>query len=1039
MDDSAAIDEGEDVVRQALAVDEKETEAKLTMLRALTRQHSAEQSAQYKRMLEMDAARAGVPASSFPAVATLPAAAVAAGLREVDVASVSAFQRVDISGHAELTEEERGACTQLRRAMELRRKYLYAKPAEYWGDLRKVDFPEIAEPSPRAAPGASALAARPPRATPPPASMPSLASTLVPAQAAAPQAAAPSSAAPASPEASQGLPPLSVPEVCAGTPAPVTLPPALSPLSPRPTVAVRLPPRDSSTVSLGSSGVPRVVLVDSGDASPARGGGSVSRGQPATTWSTPSRRSGGDGGVGGGAGAFASPSAAALSSHSTPGGKDGKGGDDDERGEKADEVCAPVLVTSTTTGLSLLPLPAGSAAPELALPAAAAAALRGSALVTLETGYTNYGNLFHRRRLEPRFVPFVGAASGSAASGAADSGAVSARSTSGGAASAGASSNAGGTSSAGASSGGGGATAASGTALDLRAEWRNGVVAVVSASAPDTEPPLFSAPSFDDWRADYAELLRIVHAPAVRSFAFHRLELLAARFRLHKQLNGGREQVETRSVPHRDFYNVRKCDTHVHHSACMNQKHLLSFIKAKLKRCPDEVVIARDGVHLTLREVFESLHLTAYDLSVDTLDVHAHDTFQRFDRFNAKYNPLGQSRLREIFLKTENLLRGRYLAELTREVFDDLEAAKYSLAEYRLSVYGREPGEWARLAAWVVDHRLASPQVRWMVQVPRLYEVYRAAGGIANFQDMLSNIFDPLFAVTLDPASDPKLHAFLALVVGFDSVDDESKPDAQLAGDLPLPAAWTASAQPPYSYQSFFLAANLRVLNELRAARGMTTFSYRPHAGEAGDTDHLAASFLTAESVNHGINLRRSTPLQYLYYLAQVPLAVSPLSNNRLFLDYGKSPFYELFAKGLAATLSTDDPLMLSLTREPLVEEYAVASQVWRLTTTDMCEIARTSVLMSGFEAPYKRHWLGKDYWREGPAGNDINLTNVPNIRLQFRHENLCAERALVGVEAPLFTAPPDAGSGAAATPGQHASDAMPRVATVVQFALQPK
>jgi AMP deaminase len=40
-------------------------------------------------------------------------------------------------------------------------------------------------------------------------------------------------------------------------------------------------------------------------------------------------------------------------------------------------------------------------------------------------------------------------------------------------------------------------------------------------------------------------------------------------------------------VPHRDFYNVRKVDTHVHHSACMNQKHLLRFIKHKMKKSPD--------------------------------------------------------------------------------------------------------------------------------------------------------------------------------------------------------------------------------------------------------------------------------------------------------------------------------------------------------------------------------------------------------------------------------------------------------------------
>ena len=28
------------------------------------------------------------------------------------------------------------------------------------------------------------------------------------------------------------------------------------------------------------------------------------------------------------------------------------------------------------------------------------------------------------------------------------------------------------------------------------------------------------------------------------------------------------------------------------------------------------------------------------------------NTFHRFDKFNAKYNPIGESRLREVFLKT---------------------------------------------------------------------------------------------------------------------------------------------------------------------------------------------------------------------------------------------------------------------------------------------------------------------------------------------------------------------------------------------------
>jgi AMP deaminase len=54
----------------------------------------------------------------------------------------------------------------------------------------------------------------------------------------------------------------------------------------------------------------------------------------------------------------------------------------------------------------------------------------------------------------------------------------------------------------------------------------------------------------------------------------------------------------------------------------MNQKHLLRFIKSKMRKSPDEVVLFRDGKHLTLREVFESINLTAYDLSIDTLDMH---------------------------------------------------------------------------------------------------------------------------------------------------------------------------------------------------------------------------------------------------------------------------------------------------------------------------------------------------------------------------------------------------------------------------------
>ena len=55
---------------------------------------------------------------------------------------------------------------------------------------------------------------------------------------------------------------------------------------------------------------------------------------------------------------------------------------------------------------------------------------------------------------------------------------------------------------------------------------------------------------------------------------------------------------------------VWQVDTHVHHIACMHQKQLLRFLKSKLRKEPNELVIFRDGKYLTLAEVFESLKLT---------------------------------------------------------------------------------------------------------------------------------------------------------------------------------------------------------------------------------------------------------------------------------------------------------------------------------------------------------------------------------------------------------------------------------------------
>ncbi|KAL2266583.1 hypothetical protein VTJ83DRAFT_5935 [Remersonia thermophila] len=536
----------------------------------------------------------------------------------------------------------------------------------------------------------------------------------------------------------------------------------------------------------------------------------------------------------------------------------------------------------------------------------------------------------------------------------------------------------------------------------------NGVYQVYEDGEADR--PMVRVPTIKEYYVDLEEIVNASSDGPSKSFAFRRLQYLEGKFNLYILLNEYQETADSKSVPHRDFYNVRKVDTHVHHSACMNQKHLLRFIKSKMKKFPDEIVLFRDGKHLTLAEVFESINLTAYDLSIDTLDMHAHkDSFHRFDKFNLKYNPIGESRLRTIFLKTDNFIKGRYLAEITKEVIADLESSKYQMVEWRISIYGKSADEWDKLAAWVVDNKLFSHNVRWLIQVPRLYDVYKESGLMGSFEAIIRNLFQPLFEVTKDPTSHPKLHVFLQRVIGIDSVDDESKVERRLFKKFPVPRAWDTRQNPPYTYWIYYLYANLVSLNHFRKKRGFNTFVLRPHCGEAGDSEHLAVAAMCCHSISHGLLLRKVPLIQYIFYLEQIGIAMSPLSNNALFLAYERNPFLQYFKRGLNVSLSTDDPLQFAFTKEPLIEEYAVAAQIYKLSSVDMCELAKNSVKQSGYEFSIKQQWLGPNFHLPGRLGNSMIKTNVPDRREEFRYLTLMEERRMVERYTSLPAEPPSA------------------------------
>lgn len=90
---------------------------------------------------------------------------------------------------------------------------------------------------------------------------------------------------------------------------------------------------------------------------------------------------------------------------------------------------------------------------------------------------------------------------------------------------------------------------------------------------------------------------------------------------------------------------------------------------------------------------------------------------------------------------------------------------------------------------------------------------------------------------------------------------------------------------------------------------------------------HCGVVFVPAVS----LDAAQAPVLQYLYYLAQIGIAMSPLSNNSLFLSYHRNPLPEYLSRGLIVSLSTDDPLQFHFTKV-----RATAARVTHISCYDL-------------------------------------------------------------------------------------------------------
>ena len=129
--------------------------------------------------------------------------------------------------------------------------------------------------------------------------------------------------------------------------------------------------------------------------------------------------------------------------------------------------------------------------------------------------------------------------------------------------------------------------------------------------------------SFIEFLNDLSEMVTQIHKSINKSLAHNRLQILDEKFKIHRLNYSEKEHYETQEIVHRDFYNCRKVDTHIHFAACMRAKQLLRFIVDKIEKDGDRPVIydKNEKRMITLSEICEIINVNSKDINLDSLNV----------------------------------------------------------------------------------------------------------------------------------------------------------------------------------------------------------------------------------------------------------------------------------------------------------------------------------------------------------------------------------------------------------------------------------
>lgn len=467
--------------------------------------------------------------------------------------------------------------------------------------------------------------------------------------------------------------------------------------------------------------------------------------------------------------------------------------------------------------------------------------------------------------------------------------------------------------------------------LEIR-QLRRKYVSFAPQAAGKSHAASFTAIAWKEFEGDYQRLLQLLGSSALWNFCRRRLAAAQGLFEAHRALNEDNEDEEAAG---RGLTRVDNC---VQLARALPPGRLMDVFHSKLAEGND-----KDEEAGALRKLLEGRDVGSWHRSPKPEELTA----------DADEPVPAMQSLKGLFSRTTNVVHGSYLRETTAALLRRLERSSHAsggvtLAELRLPLHA-EGDAWVDLARWASDLGSLSSRACWVVQLPvTSYAALKGRRAILDYGELLDNAFGPLVKlVTEEPHGEVwlKLQELLHHVVAFELSACLAVTEP-LNGEVPEPSDWNESQSPPLAYQFYHLWARLKGLNCARARAKQKELGLR---AAASSPEALACAYLLgASSVSGCGSLSSHLPLQYLYMLDKVGVAVSQCSKRSLAGD--ASALQRLFTHGLRVALCTEDPAVSHWSDDPLGQEYGLAHSAG-FSTADLAELSRNSEWISSFES----------------------------------------------------------------------------------------